>query len=379
MELKKICIDEAFLNIDQESITLHREDGFLLITNSNNGNVLSQVKSIINQKLTPPNIYLGKDEEKRKKYIQGLIKDKNLPEPAVVIFNRSNLDKVQIVTHAQVTAIISADLHQKQVSKSFSLPAAHNTTGRNISLHIMLLINEKLDFQTLLNLFMTATQAKTAILWDLDVRSVTGEILEGDNEDSLLIACTGYMPSEKMENTANIANTEKMQNNLELKISVQKCVKEATSNLLKDNGYPKTIIDFIADCGVQIDDLVRAGMELLVEVEETPELRLQLQDQILKSLKDVNVISLVLAGIRLEEDYARHRIAEVNVENDPAYLFADEVLGMAIANQIAGTKAIFNFKRYDEEKPGIIRELGPILDDVFAGVVAGSMSKIFEE
>jgi alpha-ribazole phosphatase CobZ len=67
------------------------------------------------------------------------------------------------------------------------------------------------------------------------------------------------------------------------------------------------------------------------------------------------------------------------VDDDPSYLYADEVLGMAIANQIAGTKAIFNFKRYDEVKPGIIGDLGPILDDVFAGLVAGCMSKIFEE
>ncbi len=48
-------------------------------------------------------------------------------------------------------------------------------------------------------------------------------------------------------------------------------------------------------------------------------------------------------------------------------------------HQIAGTKAIFNFKRYDEEKPGVIGKLGPVLDDVFAGLVADCMSKIFEE
>jgi alpha-ribazole phosphatase CobZ len=86
-----------------------------------------------------------------------------------------------------------------------------------------------------------------------------------------------------------------------------------------------------------------------------------------------------MAGIRLEEDYARHRVRGVDVDDDPAYLYSDEVMGMAVANQIAGTKAIFNFKRYDEEKPGIIGVLGPVLDDVFAGLVAGCMSKIFEE
>jgi phosphatidylglycerophosphatase A len=55
------------------------------------------------------------------------------------------------------------------------------------------------------------------------------------------------------------------------------------------------------------------------------------------------------------------------------------VLGLAISNQIAGTKATFNFKRYDEAKPGIIYGLPPMLDDAFAGLIAGCVSKIFEE
>ena len=101
--------------------------------------------------------------------------------------------------------------------------------------------------------------------------------------------------------------------------------------------------------------------------------------QILKSLEDLIVVSFIVAGIRLEEDYEKHRIRNVNVDDDPAYLYSDEVMGMSIANQIAGTKAIFNFKRYDEAKPGIISTLGPVLDDVFAGLIAGCMSKIFEE
>jgi alpha-ribazole phosphatase CobZ len=370
--MKKICIDDAFLKIDQKGITIHREGGFLLISNLYSKNVFSQVKSLINQKITPDNLFIQKNEGQKESYIQSLIKAGNLPEPAAVIFNHLDPSNVKIVNHNQVTGIISVSYPQKTAGSAVgedaeNSPQEYSLKG-NPSINTTLLINENLDYQTLLNLFMTAIESKTSTLWDLDVRNIfNGDILEVGEEDSLLVACTGYDPS------ANRAD------NVKLRKSVQKCVKEAINNSLKDNGFPKTIIDFIIDKGIDIDDLVRAGMELLVGVEETPQLRLQLQNQILKSLKDINVISLVLAGIRLEEDYARHRIAEVDVDDDPSYLYADEVLGMAIANQIAGTKAIFNFKRYDEEKPGIIAELGPILDDVFAGVVAGSMSKIFEE
>ena len=148
---------------------------------------------------------------------------------------------------------------------------------------------------------------------------------------------------------------------------------------MRDNNVSGSIYDFMRAAGVEVPQLVEAGLELLAGVEKTRELEIKLESQIRKSLKDINVIVLIMAGIRVEEDLLHHRIEGVDVDDDPAYLYSDEVLGMAIANQIAGTKAIFNFKRYDEAKPGIIGTLGPMLDDVFAGLVAGCMSKIFEE
>ena len=125
--------------------------------------------------------------------------------------------------------------------------------------------------------------------------------------------------------------------------------------------------------------MVEAGMELCVGVEVDQDLKDKLKNQILKSLEDLNVIALLMAAFLVEDDFQNHRVREVNVDDDPAYLYTDEVLGIAISNQIAGTKATFNFKRYDEEKPGIISTLGPMVDDIIAGLIAGCMSKIFEE
>jgi len=148
---------------------------------------------------------------------------------------------------------------------------------------------------------------------------------------------------------------------------------------MKDEELSRSIYEYMSQAGVEVQQLVDAGLELLAGVDRTQELELSLENQIKKSLEDINVVVLIVAGIRVEEDLQNHHIKGVDVDDDPAYLYSDEVLGMAIANQIAGTKAIFNFKRYDEAKPGIIGTLGPMLDDVFAGLVAGCMSKIFEE
>ena len=77
-----------------------------------------------------------------------------------------------------------------------------------------------------------------------------------------------------------------------------------------------------------------------------------------------------------EQDLRADRIRELNT---PDNLHVGEVLGLAISNQIAGTKAVFNFNKYYLAKPGIIWGLPPILKDVFVGLIAGCITKVFEE
>jgi phosphatidylglycerophosphatase A len=50
---------------------------------------------------------------------------------------------------------------------------------------------------------------------------------------------------------------------------------------------------------------------------------------------------------------------------------------MAIANYIAGAKGIFEFIRFDQAKPGILKKLGPILNDAIGGLIAGVSSNMY--
>ncbi len=158
---------------------------------------------------------------------------------------------------------------------------------------------------------------------------------------------------------------------------IKDCISDSLSKVLRSRNLG--IVEQLKNEGIILDELVKAGMDLCVGVKITNELKNKLRKQLIKSLSDINVVALIIAAMRVEEDFYYHRMGDVDVDDDPVHLYSDEVLGMAVANQIAGTKAIFNFKRYDEEKPGIIGGLGPMMDDVIAGLVAGSMSKIFEE
>lgn len=95
-----------------------------------------------------------------------------------------------------------------------------------------------------------------------------------------------------------------------------------------------------------------------------------------KYLNDINILSLLWAGYLLHEKLGKE-MPEIN-RDDPVNFVADEILGISIANYIGGTNAIFNFRRYDTEKPGILSKLSPVLDDIIGGLIAGIMTKIYE-
>ena len=136
------------------------------------------------------------------------------------------------------------------------------------------------------------------------------------------------------------------------------------------------ILDYFVAEGILIGDLVDAGLELVDVVEVTEGLKDKMKAQIFKSLTDIDVITLLMAAMRVELDTAGRGIREIN---NGSYSCASEVLGLAIANQIGGTRAALDFKRYARAKPGIIYGLPPMLDDAFAGLIAGCVSKVFED
>ena len=165
----------------------------------------------------------------------------------------------------------------------------------------------------------------------------------------------------------------------ELKVRVADAIEISLEDAFEKLGLTFGILDYLVSEGILIGDLVEAGMELLDDADVTDESKAKMEALILKSLSDINVVTLLVAAMRTEQDLSAKRIRELDLSDDSVYRYSDEVLGLAISNEIAGTKGTFNFRRYAEAKPGIIYGLPPMLDDAFAGLIAGCVSKIFEE
>lgn len=143
--------------------------------------------------------------------------------------------------------------------------------------------------------------------------------------------------------------------------------------------------DFLEDHSIGTSDIVSAYLELFIPhpgVEDNEKARAAFEKGLSVAYSDINICSLVIAGFHLEEDAKESRIPGLDAESfasDAVHILADEILGMAIAEYIGGTRARFEFVRYDIGKPGILGTLGPFVDDVICGLIAGVSSKVYTQ
>jgi len=142
------------------------------------------------------------------------------------------------------------------------------------------------------------------------------------------------------------------------------------------------LLKYLEEKGVTLRDLIDAALELFVPhpgVETKEKAAEILQEEFLDALSDVNVSCLEVACFRLEEDAKSGLVPGLTRERFMGRpgLVADELLGMTIADYIAGAKGIFEFIRFDKAKPGILKKLGPISNDAIGGLIAGVSSNMY--
>jgi len=142
------------------------------------------------------------------------------------------------------------------------------------------------------------------------------------------------------------------------------------------------LLKYLEERGITLKDLVETALEMFVPHPgvETKEKAAQiLEEELLDALSDVNVSCLEVACFRLEEDAKAGLVPGLTKERFMGRpgLVTDELLGMTIATYIAGAKGIFEFIRFDQAKPGILKKLGPISNDAIGGLIAGASSNMY--
>jgi alpha-ribazole phosphatase CobZ len=152
--------------------------------------------------------------------------------------------------------------------------------------------------------------------------------------------------------------------------------------LMNMNPEKPPLLDYLEKKGITLKDLISTALELFVPhpgLETEEKATEMLREEFLDVLSDVNVSTLEVACFRAQEDAEKGLIPGLSKERFMGRpgLVADELLGLAIANYIAGVKGVFEFTRFDQAKPGILKKLGPITNDAIGGLVAGVSSNMY--
>jgi len=142
------------------------------------------------------------------------------------------------------------------------------------------------------------------------------------------------------------------------------------------------LLKYLEERGITLRDMVDTALEFYVPhpgVETKDKAIQMLTEEFLDALQDVNVSTLEVAAFRAQEDAEAGRIPGLTKERFQGRpgLVADELIGLAIAGYIAGAKGVFEFTRFDQAKPGILKKLGPISNDAIGGLVAGVSSNMY--
>ena len=142
------------------------------------------------------------------------------------------------------------------------------------------------------------------------------------------------------------------------------------------------LLDYLKRKGISLEDLIDTALEMFVPhpgVETEEKAKKLFREEFLETLSDVNVSCLEIACFRAQEDAEKGLIPGLSTERFMGRpgLIADELLGLAIANYIAGVRGIFEFTRFDQAKPGILKKLGPITNDAIGGLIAGVSSNVY--
>lgn len=240
-----------------------------------------------------------------------------------------------------------------------------------INISHVIYIDKAISPKNLLKLFKLITSVKSKVLADMALPLHIQNILNTDD----FLAVLGNLPENDGE-FLDINNVKYDDIDFDdLKTRISEAIEINLEDAFEKLDLTIGILDYFVAEGILIGDLVDAGFELVDVVEVTEGLKDKMKAQIFKSLTDIDVITLLMAAMRVKQDTAGRGIREIN---NGSYSCASEVLGLAIANQIGGTRAALDFKRYARAKPGIIYGLPPMLDDAFTGLIAGCVFKVFD-
>ena len=185
----------------------------------------------------------------------------------------------------------------KTVAVTAGEPAASKIGHRIGTINIILLIDGNLTEGCMVEIIKTITEAKTVALRELDLRSqFSGDLATGTLTDSVLVGCTGRGEVIQFAGTFTLLG--------EL---IGKCVRETVKSALFKQ-------EKLFSTRPLLERLAERGITPKVIMALKPEIKNKKTKKITKELElilsDKSISPLVIASLRIDEDYSKDLIPE---------------------------------------------------------------------
>lgn len=240
------------------------------------------------------------------------------------------------------------------------------------TINILVIVDCDVSDNGLVELIKTVTEAKVSAVHDLDVRCGL-TYATGTSTDALIVASLRKPPAKTYTGLLTPIGG-----------LVSRLVYEAVTKGAERWGCSRgrSMVKRLEERGIKIEDIVNTALMLFIpwgnlSAEEAYE---AIRGELLKCLEDINVVSIVSAALRLDEDARIGLIPNLEPQqyiSDPVNLVSDEILALSLALYLNGWNAVFELYRYNARKPGILSRLPPFIDDIIASLIAGVTSRIY--
>jgi len=281
----------------------------------------------------------------------------------------NDIQAIAVATAGVTNAVYAGERLPKEVLDTLPEHVPSGESNLPGTINVLVAVNVPLEDCGLANALITVTEAKTAALID------TGISGTGTTSDAVSVACPPG-GDQKYAGTAT-----------DVGIAIARAVRSAVGeSILKwgNNDRPKDFLTRLDELGIGEEEMWEAASALYIPSPEwdTKMIREKFHQHLSILRKDINVNALVTAAISMEglgNKDVLFGLDRGRFLDDPVHLIADELLGMALSEYVAGTKGLFEYIRYDKKKPGILGVLGPFLDDIVASLIGSIMSRIYTE
>jgi iron complex transport system ATP-binding protein len=226
------------------------------------------------------------------------------------------------------------------------------------TINIILLVDGNLTESCMVDALKTVTEAKTVALRELDIRSqFSGDLASGTLTDSVAVGCT------KKGDAIQYAGTFTMLGEL-----IAKCVRDSVKTAIykQEKIRPdRPLIKRLMERGISSETI----MSLLHESDvacESPKYQ-KLRKQVERILSDAKIASLIIAGLRFDDDLAKGLIP-ANTSSSIDKVVFEEIIQIALRDYLSEDKGSSQIG-FRKEKPSNEESIGPFTKCVFQAIL----------